>query len=132
MNKPSWFQTFIALLLSISLLACTSMRPIPASDRQAVRTAVKVGDEVSVVATNGKTYLLVLTTVEDDKIVGTGDNKKVTIRYEQIKSIEVRKVSAGKTVGLTAAIIGVTLVALIVLYTIALDNALEEAFGAEN
>ena len=117
----------IAVFTALCLVSCTSMRPIPAGEPQAVRQSVKVGDEVSVVASNGKTYLLVLTVVDDEKIVGTGDNKKVTIRYAQIVSMEVRRFSAAKTVGAT----GGTLVALYLLATAIATylffNALDES-----
>ncbi len=82
-----------ALLVSASLIACTSLRPLPSGDRQ-WRDQVHVGDDVSVAATNGKTYLLTLTEVDDQKIVGIGDNKKVTIRYEQIQQLERQPTAA--------------------------------------
>ena len=110
------FRSVIAVFTAFCLVACTSMRPIDATRPESVRATVRVGDEVSVNASNGKTYLLVLTAVDDEKIVGTGDNKKVTIRYEQIKSIEVRKVSAGKTAGLTLGVIGAILLTAIIVF----------------
>jgi hypothetical protein len=123
------FRIFIVVLASLSLVACTNMQAIDASRPQSVRGALKVGDEVSVVARNGKTYLLMLTTVDDEKIVGTGDNKKVTIRYEQIQSIEVRKVSTGKTaaaIGGTALAIGALLLVTVFVLFKASGN---EVFG---
>lgn len=121
------FRSIVAMFTAFCLLACTSMRPIDAATASSVRAAVKVGDEVSVSATNGKSYLLVLTAVDDEKIVGTGDNKKVTIRYAQIKSIEVRKISAGKTAGLTVGVLAVVYAALIALGAYAFSQAIENS-----
>lgn len=121
------FRSVIAVFTAFCLVACTSMRPIDATRPESVRATVRVGDEVSVNASNGKTYLLVLTAVDDEKIVGTGDNKKVTIRYEQIKSIEVRKVSAAKTVGTTVGVLAVVYVALIALGAYAFSQAIENS-----
>jgi len=124
------FRTLVAVFTALSLVACTSMRPLPANDPLAVRQAVKVGDEVSIVAANGKTYLLVLTVVDDEKLVGTGDNKKVTIRYGQIVSMEVRKVSAGKTAGLVGGVLyGVYL--LVGLATIYAFSQFGKAFDGD-
>lgn len=121
------FRIVVAVFTALSLVACTSMRPLPANDPRAVRQAVKVGDEVSIVAANGKTYLLVLTVVDDEKLVGNGDNKKVSIRYAQIVSMEVRKVSAGKTAGLTVGVLAVVYVALIALGAYAFSQAFENS-----
>lgn len=109
------FKILVAFWVSISLVACTSLRPMPPGEAGQWRGQVHVGDDVSVAATNGKTYLLTLTEVDDQKIVGVGDNKKVTIRYEQIKALEVRKVSALKTTGAVAGgIVALAAVALAV------------------
>ena len=117
----SLFVQAVAVFTALCLISCTSMRPVPASEPRALQQSVKVGDEVSVVAANGKTYLLVLTVVDDEKIVGTGDNKKVTIRYAQIVSMEVRKVSVGKTAGLTVGVIAAALLATLAFFIASID-----------
>lgn len=116
----------IAVFTALCLASCTSMRPVPSGEPKTVQQSVKVGDDVSVVAANGKTYLLLLTAVDNEKIVGTGDNKKVSIRYEQIKSMEVRRVSAGKTAGLTTAVVAGALLVFIGLFA---AGAFGEPFG---
>ena len=123
------FRSIIAVFTALCFLAssaCTSMRAIDGSRPDAVRSAVKVGDEVSVSAVNGKTYLLVLTVVDDEKIVGIGDNQKVTIRYGQIKSIEVRKISAAKTAGAIGgglvALYAALVVTVIILFKVSGDG----------
>lgn len=114
------FRLLVSLLVSLSLVGCTSMRPLPAGDSGQWRGQVQVGDDVSVAASNGKTYLLTLTEVDDQKIVGIGDNKKVTIRYEQIKTLEIRKVSALKTTaavgGGVLAVVGAVLVFAVIAF----------------
>lgn len=115
-------RLLVSLLVSLSLIACTSMRPLPAGEAGQWRGQVHVGDDVSVAATNGKSYLLTLTEVDEQKIVGVGDNKKVTIRYEQIKALEVRKISALKTTAAVGGGLLATATALIVLVIVAFKN----------
>lgn len=116
------FRLLVAAFASLSLLACTSMQTVRSTEKAALRKTVKVGDEVQVDATNGKRYLLVLTVVDDEKIIGLGDNKKVTIRYGQIKAMEVRKVSAGKTAGLTVGVVAASLLLVIALFATGVIN----------
>jgi len=116
------FRILVTVTVSLSLIACTSMRPLPAGDAGQWRGQVHVGDDVSVAASNGKTYLLTLTEVDDQKIVGFGDNKKVTIRYEQIQTLEVRKVSALKTTAAVGGGILAATAALLLIVIIAFKN----------
>ncbi|MDP3859543.1 MAG: hypothetical protein Q8Q73_17440 [Stagnimonas sp.] len=113
------FRNLVAAVAALSLVACTSLRPLPAGDRQ-WRDQVHVGDDVSVAASNGKTYLLTLTEVDDEKIVGIGDNKKVTIRYAQIQQLELRKLNALKTSaavgGGVLAVVGAVLLFAIIAF----------------
>jgi len=114
------FRILVSLLVSLSLVGCTSLRPLPPGDGGQWRGQVQVGDDVSVAASNGKTYLLTLTEVDDQKIVGISDNKKVTIRYEQIKTLEIRKVNALKTTaavgGGILAVVGAVLVFAVIVF----------------
>lgn len=118
------FRILVTLWVSLSLVACTSMRPLPAGEGGQWRGQVHVGDDISVAATNGKTYLLTLTEVDDQKIVGIGDNKKVTIRYEQIRTLEVRKVSALKTTAAVGGGILAATAALLLVVIIAFKNGI--------
>ena len=120
------FRILVAIWVSISLVACTSLRPLPSGEAGQWRGQVHVGDDVSVAATNGKTYLLTLTEVDDQKIVGIGDNKKVTIRYEQIQSLEVRKLSVAKTAGLSLGVIAGVALAAIAFVAISFSNFLKD------
>lgn len=113
------FRNLVAAFAALCLVACTSLRPVPEGPSGQWRGQVKAGDAVSVVASNGKTYLLTLIEVDKEKIIGVGDNKKVTIRYEQIESLELRKASAGKTTALVGGtILAVTALAYLALYLV--------------
>lgn len=117
------FRLLVSTLVALSLVSCTSMRLVRGTDPQSLRAAVKVGDEVSVSATNGKTYLLKLIEVDADRIVGIGDNKKVTIPYGQIAALEVRRVSAARTLGLGAALyVVIGLIVVLVAFNEAFDD----------
>lgn len=118
------FRNLTAAFAALCLVACTSLRPLPEGSTGQWRGQVKVGDDVSVAAANGKTYLLTLTEVDGEKIVGIGDNKRVTIRYEQIESLEVRKLSTAKTAGLSVGVVVGVLVALIGFAVYSIDREL--------
>lgn len=120
------FRNLVAAFAALCLVACTSMRPLPEGSPGQWRGQVKVGDDVSVAAANGKTYLLTLTEVDGEKVVGIGDNKKVTIRYEQIESLEVRKLNKAKTVGLSIGAVLAVVVALIGFTVYTIDQGLDD------
>lgn len=123
------FRNLIAAFAALCLVACTSLRPLPEGPSGQWRGQVKVGDDVSVVAANGKTYLLTLTEVDGEKIVGIGDNKKVTIRYEQIESLELRKLSAAKTAGLSAGVLAAVAVVVVALAAISFQAFINDQDG---
>ena len=123
------FRNLTAAFAALCLVACTSLRPVPEGPAGQWRGQAKVGDDVSVVAANGKTYLLTLTEVDGEKIVGIGDNKKVTIRYEQIESLQVRKLSAAKSAGLSAGVLATVAVVVVALAAISFQSFINDQDG---
>ncbi len=125
------FRSIVAVFTALCLLSCTTLRTVSPGSPAELQQRVKVGDEVSVSATNGKTYLLTLTAVDKEKIVGVGDNKKVTIRYGQITHLDVRRVSAGKTVAITAGVVTGVVLVVLAIAIVTFGNALDDAFTPE-
>ena len=126
MSFSRLLRSFIALFTALSLVACTSMQARQVGPVAPLTAELKVGDEVQIKATNGKTYLLTLTEVSKDQLVGTGENKKVTISRQQIETLEVRKFSPVKTAAASiGTVAGVVLVAAAVAMVM-FANALED------
>lgn len=134
--------TFMLMILSVCLSACTSIRPV-ADDaetlQQRIRAAqvVRKGDHVRVVTHDGVSRRLTVVSVESDVLKGRLDTKAPTatrsdepgaqmpeeqkgalvgIPISDIVFVEEEKLSAGKTV---AAIGGGTVVFVSVLLLIA-------------
>lgn len=121
------FKATVAVFLSACLIGCTSMKAV---ERPAVSapSQIIVGDEVRVTTKAGKAYALEITEMADDAMIGRDDAGKLwKVPFEQIQTLEVEKLSAGKTAGATFAGVGVAAVALFVLGAIAFGKAIEDA-----
>ena len=117
------FRNGVLILSLMSFTACTTMRPIEDFSPSQLRQEVEVGDEVEIVATNGKRYELEVTKVEADALYGEADSgKRYKVPFESIQSIRVEKVSGWRTAG-------VTVVVYYVLTAIAIGYALSMVGG---
>jgi hypothetical protein len=101
----------IAAILSVSLMACSSMRAVPdwraqanSSSSEGQRT-LKVGDEVTVTTADKGPISLVLTRIEPDALVGTTAGSEIRLPFEQVSGVEVRRFDGLRTTGLTVLII---------------------------
>ncbi len=80
-----------------------------------LRSSVKVGEHVRIVTRDTKVFELEVTAVEKDAVAGTDATGNHRLAYAQIKTIEVRKVSALKTTGVVLlGVAGAFLLALFV------------------
>lgn len=121
------FKATVAVLLSACLIGCTSMKAVE-RPTVAAPSQVVVGDEVRVTTKAGKIYALEVTEMAVDAMIGRDDAGKLwKLPFEQIQTLEVEKLSAGKTAGATFAGLGVAAVALYVLGAIAFGKAIEDA-----
>jgi len=94
-----------ALIFAGSLLSgCTSLRdvPLPSAAPQTAPTAVKVGDQVHVLTRSGKTLDFQVTAIESDALNG----KDVRVLDRDIASLQVRRLSKGRTTTLVATVGG--------------------------
>lgn len=121
------FRTIVALMLSICLIGCTSMKAVEVPT--ATSTAqVEAGDKVRVTTKVGRVYALEISKMADDSMTGRDEAGKLwKVPFDQIQTIEVEKVNAGKTAGATFAGIGLAAIALFVLGTIAFGKAMEDS-----
>lgn len=118
----SFGRTLLVAWTLLCFTGCTSMQAIkdPSPDR--IQERVKVGDEVHVVTTNGATYELEVTQVDENSLTGEAESgKRYRVPYAAIASIEVKKVSVGRTGGTLGAIALVLYAAAIYLVLVLFD-----------
>lgn len=121
------FKSTVAIFLSVCLIGCTSMKAVE-TPTSATPAQVVAGDQVQVTTKAGKLYVLEITEVSDDAMLGRDEAGKLwKVPFDQIQTLEVEKISAAKTAGATFAGVGVVAVVLFVLGAIAFGKAIEEA-----
>ena len=95
---------FIIYLVLIAFTAgCTTLKPLPASNAQSYASQLEVGDKVKIIRNNGTDISFKVTAVSDEGISGDGE----FVAHSDIRQVEVRQFSTGKTVGLIVGIVGV-------------------------
>lgn len=94
-------KQFMVLLMSLSLIACTSLRPVnTAEPAEQLRRDIKVGDTIEVTQAGAARQELKVTAVEGGLITGTdGNGQSVQVDPTKAGALEVKKVSAVKTTG---------------------------------
>ena len=92
---------FIIYLVLIAFTAgCTTMRSLPATDAQSLASQIEVGDKINIIRNDLTDVTFEVGAVSDEGISGDG----VFVAYSDIRQVQVRQFSTGKTVGLVAAI----------------------------
>ncbi len=95
---------FIIYLVLIAFTAgCTTMRSLPATDAQSLASQIEVGDKIKIIRNDLTDVTFKVSAVSDEGISGVG----VFVAYSDIRQVQVRQFSTGKTVGLVAAIVAV-------------------------
>jgi len=104
MTYCSTSNKFIVYLVLIAFTAgCTSMGTLPTTDTQSLLSQIEAGDTVKVVRNDRTEVTFKVTNVSDDGISGDG----VFVAVSDIRQVQIRQFSTGKTLGLVAAIVGV-------------------------
>ncbi len=93
----------IYLVLIAFTTGCTTMRSLPATDAQSLASQVEAGDKIKIIRNDFTDVTFEVGAVSDEGISGDG----VFVAYSDIRQIQVRQFSTGKTVGLVAAIVAV-------------------------
>ncbi len=100
---------FIIYLVLIAFTAgCTTMRSLPATDAQSLASQIEVGDKIKIIRNDLTDVTFEVGAVSDEGISGDG----VFVAYSDIRQVQVRQFSTGKTVGLVAAIVAVLAIAI--------------------
>lgn len=121
-------RAVIVFLCLVCMNACTSMQVVQTPPQQNLPAQVSAGDDVSLVTRDGKHYELAVTHVDADSLTGKdAQGKKWNLRRVAIETLAVRRFSAGKTAGLTAAIV-VGAYAVGVLLIVAAGHSIDEGF----
>lgn len=111
------YRRLLAILISVALAGCTSMRPIPA-ERAELTGLVDAGDHLVVYERSGRIVDMMLVRVEPDRLYGHSTESgtgTVSIAISDIERVDVEKIDGART---TLAVIG-TVVVLIPLMAIA-------------
>ena len=100
---------FIIYLVLIAFTAgCTTLRPLPESNTQSLASQIEVGDKIKIIRNDLTDVTFEVRANSDEGISGDG----VFVAYSDIRQVQVRQSSTGKTVGLVAAIVVVLLVVI--------------------
>jgi len=109
------YKLVILVISAISLVGCTTMRPIDTQDSSII-DEVKVGDHVIVYERSGRTVEIDVDEISYSKLSGSsanGSNRSINVNIADIEKVEVEKIDGIKT---TLAIVGGTVVVLPVLF----------------
>ncbi len=115
----------IVVFLSLSLISCTTMQAVEASKTENPYQ-IESGDDIILSTLKGDTFALEIRSVSEDALVGADSRGKLwKVPYRQIASLQVEKVDAAKTVGISvlAWVVIVAVVSAVVGH--ALSNSLK-------
>ncbi len=99
---------FIIYLVLIAFTAgCTTMRSLPPTDAQSLASQIEVGDKIKIIRNDDTVVTFEVGAFSNEGISGDG----VFVAYSDIRQVQVRQFSTGKTVGLVAAIVVAVLAA---------------------
>lgn len=111
MNK-TWQRIIAWIAILAFTTACTSMRPITATDEMTWQAQLQAGDEVHVRRNDGSEVLFTIEQLDAEGISGGG----IDVAYVDIDELNVSKTSAAKSAGLGVAILfGVVLFGLLMI-----------------
>ena len=111
MNK----KLIIILIAGISLMGCTTMRPID-TRKSDLTEQLEVGDYLVVYEKSGRTYDMTLAMIDGDTLHGTlgqTSGTAVQVDVNDIEQIKAKRIAVGKTTG--AILGGIVLLPIMVL-----------------
>ena len=115
----------ITLLVTLGATSCTSMRPVPAVSAPSAPKEfldIKPGDRVSVELTDGRRDRFKVQRVEDDVLISERGERYARAEMLQLKH---QRFSHAKTWSL----VGASVVAVLVMYGIAVASAVDDLLG---
>ena len=102
-------KLIIYLVLIAFTAGCTTMRSLPATDAQTLASQIEAGDKINIIRNDLTDVTFEVGAVSDEGISGDG----VFVAYSDIRQVQVRQFSTGKTVGLFAAIVAGLAIAIL-------------------
>ena len=116
-------KLIIILIAGISLIGCTTMRPIEAQQSN-LAEQVEVGDHLIVYEKSGRIVDMTLGVIDGDSLEGTlADDTLIPVEVDinDIEKIEVEKIDGVKT---TLAVVGGTIIVLPLMLIAAMTGAI--------
>jgi hypothetical protein len=123
-------KTALLLILLASLPAitgCTSLQTVHGSPEAVAEMKIRVGDKVTLNYVTGHAEKVKLTVLGNESLTGvTEDGRTVVVAYDDLLSLEHKKVEVLKTAGAT---VGVVVVGAAVLGAVAVGSMVAVAGG---
>ena len=98
----------VYLVLIAFTAGCTTMRSLPATDAQSLASQIEVGDKINIIRNDLTEVRFEVTAVSDKGISGDG----VFVAYSDIRQVQVRRFSTGKTVSLVVVIVAAVIITI--------------------
>ena len=121
-NTKTHFKIIVLILAGLALSGCTSMRAIESN--ASVAEQISVGEHLVVYEKSGRVVDMTVRVIDTDRLggtLGTEGGAPVEVLHADIEKIEVERIDGAKT---TLAVVGVTVVAVPVVFFAAFTGAL--------
>lgn len=99
-------QQFLAVLVVLSMVGCTTIQPLTASPSQ-LSSTLKRGDQVEIMTSSGKQLKFKVDSVDANGVQGGGQ----TVAYNDIQSINRKEVDTSKTLWVVLGVVAVGAIA---------------------
>jgi hypothetical protein len=99
-------QQFLAVIVVLSMVGCTTIQPLTASPSQ-LSSTLKRGDQVEIMTSSGKQLKLKVDSVDANGVQGGGQ----TVAYNDIQSINRKEVDTSKTLWVVLGVVAVGAIA---------------------
>ncbi len=122
------WRVIVALVSTMALIGCTTMKPLDVTRPASIGASVEVGDRVWIRTRAGQSLDLKVTAKSHDALTGRdAAGKHWKVPFDQIDEISAQKISGWKTAA--ASTLGVALVAAILLMVsvVAVSRAIEDS-----
>ncbi len=118
----------ISVFACLCFAGCTTTSTIRPSTEKTWSQAIEVGEDVTVVLNNGKSYEVKVVKLDPTSLTGTfADGKDYTFLAKNVAHVTVEKTSIAKTAGLVVGIVGTVIVVFYVLAGVGLRKALSKS-----
>lgn len=97
----------IALLMTLALSGCATVRNVDTGDASVARAALQEGDKITLTTLDGQQYHLTVQSLSVHEIRGENpDGASLTIAFSEITQLQVREPRPGRTAALVGGAVG--------------------------